>query len=84
MAKEVTDVERETVQPHPRALEREKVTVLTDDGGEYVFERTPDSPEDRFRLARRVKPDGTISTSKAALPGAVEETIETAVNGWFK
>lgn len=84
MAREVTNVERETVQPHPMALEKEQVTVECDDGAAYVFEKSTDSPRDEFRLARRVQPDGAISTSKAALPSAVEETIETVVKGWHK
>jgi len=82
MAREVTNVERETRQPHPHALEKEVVTVECDDGAAYVFEKVADSPKDELRLARRVKPDGSISTSKAALPAAVEETLDAAIDRW--
>jgi len=82
MAREATNVERETVQPHPHALEKEVVTVECDDGAAYVFERPTDSPRQELRLARRVKPDGSISTSKAALPSAVEETLDAAIERW--
>ncbi len=84
MGKSVTNVERDTVQPHPHALEKEQVTVECDDDSKYVFERTDSTPDGKFRLARRVKPSGEISTSSAMLPSAVEETIETAVSGWYK
>lgn len=82
MAKEVTNIERETVQPHPHALEKEQVTVECDDDSAYVFEKPTDSPKQELRLARRVKPDGSISTSKAALPSAVEQTLEEAISRW--
>jgi hypothetical protein len=84
MTREVTSVTRETRQPHEHALEKEVVEVECGDGAEYVFERPTDREGTAFRLARRVKPDGTISTSKAALPAAVKETIEATVSGWHK
>jgi hypothetical protein len=84
MAKEVVGVTRETRQPHELALEKEFVEIECDDGSEYVFERTLEREGTAFRLARRVKPDGTISTSKVALPAAVKESIEASVNGWYK
>lgn len=76
MAKEVTHVERETVQPHPHALKREQVTLECDDGTDYVFERPADSPRKEYNLARRVKPDGEISTSKGILPSDVTEKMD--------
>lgn len=76
MAKEVTHVERETVQPHKHALEREQVTLECDDGSEYVFERPADSPSKKYTLARRVKPDGELSTSKAVLPSSVKDSMD--------
>jgi hypothetical protein len=82
MAKEVENVERETVQPHPHALEKEQVTLTCDDGSAYVFEKAADSPKDELRLARRVKPSGDISTSNAPLPAAVEETLDAAISRW--
>ena len=84
MAKEVTSVTRETVQPHEFALEKEMVEIECDDGSAYVFERPTEREGNAFRLARRVKPDGAISTSKAALPSAVKESIEATVSGWHK
>lgn len=84
MAREVTNVKRETVQPHEFALEKEVVTVECDDGAEYVFENVTDSPPEGFRLARRVKPSGEISTSKAALPAAVKETMNEVTSRWEK
>lgn len=84
MGREVNEVKRETVKPHKHALEKELVTIECDDGAAYVFEKPSDSPQNEFRLARRVQPSGEISTSKAALPAAVEETIDTVVSGWFK
>lgn len=84
MAKEVTNVERETVQPNPYALEKAQVTVECDDGTAYVFERVEDRPTNEFRLARREKPSGEVSTSKGRLPSAVKETLSTAVSGWHK
>lgn len=82
--KEVTNIEREMRQQHKFALKREVVDIECDDGSEYIFERPADREGGSFRLARRVKPDGVISTSKAALPAAVEETIETVTEGWYK
>lgn len=76
MAKEVTNVSRETVQSDPYSLEREQVTVECDDGSEYVFERPTDSPTKSYSLARRVKPDGELSTSKGILPSAVKESMD--------
>lgn len=82
MAKQVTNVERETVQPHPHALEKEVVTLECDDGSEYIFELTDGNAGEKFRLARRVKPDGEVSTSSAILPAAVEETMDAAIERW--
>lgn len=76
MAKEIIRVERETVQPHKHALEREQVTLECDDGSEYVFERAADDPRKKFTLARRVKPDGDPSTTKAQLPSSVVESMD--------
>lgn len=82
MAKEVNNIERETVQPHPRAIEKEVVTVDCDDGSTYVFEKVSDSPKDEFRFARREKPNGEISTRRAPLPSAVKETMDSAIERW--
>jgi hypothetical protein len=76
MAKQVTNVERQTVQPHKHALEREQVTLTCDDGSEYVFERPADSPRKKYNLARRVKPDGELSTSKGILPSSVKDSMD--------
>lgn len=76
MAKEVTHVERQTVQPHPHALEREQVVLECDDGSEYVFERPTDTPRKKLTLARRIKPDGELSTSKGVLPSSVKESMD--------
>lgn len=75
MAKEVINVERETVQPHKHALEREQVKLTCDDGSEYIFERATDSPKKEYHLARRIKPDGELSTSKAVLPSSVKDSL---------
>jgi hypothetical protein len=82
--KEVTNVEREMRQNHKFALKREVVDIECDDGSEYIFERVPERKREAFRLVRRVKPDGAISTSKRALPEAVKETVETVTEGWYK
>jgi hypothetical protein len=84
MAKEVVDSSQEVVQPDPFSLEKQQVTIECDDGSEYVFERVVDRPTEEFRLARRVHPSGRVSTSTAALPAAVEETVSTLVSGWYK
>ena len=93
MAKEVTNLSRETVQPHPMALEREQVTLSCDDGSEYVFERPTDSPRKEYNLARRVKPDGELSTSKGILPSSVKDEMDSLTErlaqlgverGWHK
>lgn len=76
MAKEITNVERETVQPDPYSLEREQVTLTCDDGSEYVFERATDSPRKDYTLARRIKPDGELSTSKGILPSSVKKSMD--------
>jgi hypothetical protein len=84
MAKDVQSVTRETRQQHKYALEKEVVEIECDDGSAYVFERPTEREGSAFRLARRVKPDGAISTSKAALPAAVKESVEATVSGWYK
>lgn len=93
MAKEVERVEQDTVQADPYSLEREQVKLHCDDGSEYVFERPTDSPTDKFTLARRVKPDGELSTSKGILPASVKESMNTVTErlakfgierGWSK
>jgi len=76
MAKQVTNVERATVQESKFSLEREQVSLTCDDGSEYVFERPADSPRQDYNLARRVKPDGDLSTSKGILPAAVTEAMD--------
>jgi hypothetical protein len=75
MAKQVTSVERETVQNHPHALEREQVTLTCGDGSEYIFERATDNPRKKLRLTRRVTPNGEASTTKAQLPSSVKESL---------
>lgn len=93
MAKQVTHLSRETVQPHPHALKREQVVLECDDGSEYVFERPADSPRKEYNLARRVNPDGELSTSKGILPSSVEEEMDNLTErlatmgierGWHK
>ena len=76
MAKEVTNVERESVQSHKFALEREQVCLECDDGSEYIFERAADAPHNELTLVRRVDPDGETSTSKAILPSSVKESMD--------
>lgn len=82
MAKEVSNVEQAIVQPHPAALEKVEVTVECDDGSSYIFEKPTDRTNGELHLARRVKPDGSISTSRAALPTAVRETMAEAIDRW--
>jgi len=84
MAKEVQSVTREMRQQHKFALEKEVVEIECFDGSKYIFESIPERAGNAFRLARRVKPDGAISTSKAALPAAVKESVEATVSGWYK
>ena len=77
MAKQVKNIERQTVQPHKHALEREQVSLTCDDGSEYIFERPADSPRQNYNLARRVKPSGELSTSKGILPSSVTEAMDS-------
>lgn len=84
MAKEVNSVTREIRQPSTFELEKEVVEVECGDGSSYVFEKPTEREGSAFRLARRVMPDGKISTSKAHIPKAVKKSIEATVSGWYK
>jgi len=42
-----------------------------------VFERATDSPRKDYTLARRIKPDGELSTSKGILPSSVKESMDS-------
>lgn len=84
MAREIVETEMETVKPHKHALEKQQLTLRCDDGAEYIFERPTDGRKE-FRLARRVQPDGTLSTGKRILPAAVKETADSLLSGkWHK
>lgn len=76
MAKQVTNMERGFVKNHEYALEREQVTLVCDDGSKYVFERATDEPSKDYRLARRERADGTVSTGNGRLPASVKESMD--------
>ena len=85
MAREIESVHEFSHKSHQFGLEKEKLVVRCDDGAIYEFGRAVDEP-DTFNLVRRFQPDGSLSTSRAILPAAVKESVNTLLgeDGWSK
>lgn len=84
MAREIESVHTFTHKTHKFALEHECLVMRCDDGAVYEFGKAVDEPT--FRLVRRFKPDGTLSTSRAILPAAVKQTVNELLgeSKWHK
>lgn len=86
MARETESVHQFEHDPQFR-LSKEMTVIRCDDGTVYEFEKPKDEPDGIApTLARAHQPDGSITHtgSRAVLPDAVEETVETLLGGWSK
>lgn len=83
MAREVESVHQFRHEPKFR-LSKDMTVIRCDDGTVYEFEKADGNP--RWRMTHAFQPDGTMTHTGARkiLPDAVEETVETLLEGWEK
>lgn len=86
MSRNVESVHQFRHEPKFR-LSKDMTVVRCGDGTVYEFEKPTDEPDGISpTLTRAYQPDGSVTHtgSRAILPDAVEETVETLLGGWSK